>query len=324
MNNRLPSDFEPSPVWMWMAILPAKSPYKVTPEATALAKAKKLAGAIMDVVSGDLSSLTNFAWSDEDLLLSSLVQDFQPPARGFTIKYNDLGFIQYPSIDKIITEPIQLTFAETSGCMVEAYFDQWINDINRSSTSYSDRQATTVGKVYAPYGSSGFQPAGSLVTHRPLYLVRMRRDLALGTLDYAASLVSKTVLGLVAQIKTGMYELPIKVHHFPRVFPQKTVVSKLDHTDTNSMVTVSVTLERVPHFYIPDRDTGTPDMEYERTINAALGQMGRITSALGGLMDLAATAVKAVGTVGAISGMYSSSDAKKKLTDANSQPEQVG
>lgn len=315
---RLPPDFEPSYPWLWMAVLskPASNGLGAAVSAAAVVKSAT------SVLSGDLSSILMSGISSlgGDTAFSALIQAVTLPARGFSIKYNNLGFVQYPEIDKILTEPIQVDFIENETCDVAKYLNAWLRDIAPTTVSVGRRADV----AESARRSSEFAVLADDSVTRSLYVIKMRRDLALALVNGVLTSLNREVLAGFAQLRSGISELPVQIYCFPKVFPEKVTEDKLDKSETNSTRKISVVLNRVPRLVVPTADSigsgAFVASKEEMLMTAVMGAsaaVGQLSSALMGVVNTVGGAVTGAQR---LSGFVRKSDARG-LTDLSAQPE---
>lgn len=320
--TRIIHDVEPASPWLWMAILTKETNVSVkmdiTEQGNVLKKVASYTALATSVATGDFSGLL---WSSlgtfgDDMVFSSLAQSIQLPSIGYAIRYNDLGFIQYPAVDKILSEPIPIDFMETPDRVVSKYFNSWVNDISPIHV----RLNALAGSVNTDRKGTLFHPLGSGVT-RALYVIKMRRDVALSLVNGMLDAFSSGVLSNMANLRTGIYELPVQIYCYPRVFPQKITESKLDHSETNSGCSVNVILERVPRLILPGK-TGPDEDKVSALLSVIMGYSGAVSAMTDTLIGVVNLGNTVVGKVDQVTKLFTKEEASS-LTNLSMQPEQV-
>jgi len=319
---------EPSLPWSWMAILTKETAISDSMDpngsAKALSAVASLTTALSNIMSGDLSS---FLWSGtgqfgKDTLFSSLMQSVQLPSAGFTLQYEDLGFIRYPTVGQINTEPLTVDYLETADNLVSRYYQDWMNDCApviatlKSTTPVVTDPAGNTFAVVPAGDSTLFAPLASV--SRTLFIIKTKRDVSTGLISYLLNFLNTSPTGGIGDIVSGFPELPVQIYCFPKVFPQKTTEAKLDKSETNSIRTFQVILERVPSLtYIISKAQVS---QLSLLMSVTLGWAGVVSSLSGSLLGLATVASNSIQALSQTTKLYSKSDAAA-LVDISQQPE---
>jgi hypothetical protein len=328
--NRIIRNISPSYPWMWMAILSA-TPNSMNPAnsddpAKGLVKAAKTVAKYADIatklLSGDLSAFVPLLTGvfEDDMLFSSLIKAVDLPTFGYTMEYSDLGFVRYPHASQVMTEGFNIDFMETQDNAVSRYMLDWQNRICPSIGKVNSGSAKGDLLVSNTGNLSAFTPLAAVA--RTLYVIKLRRSTLLALANLLVESGNDALKG-IWNVQTGIYETPVQIYCFPQVVPQSFKEAKLDKTETNSLRTVSVRLDRVPILRYPsDDDTGeygrvTKEMTF---LSGVLGASRAIDSLTDTALGLMSAGQAFVGTAKAIYGIYDGQKARE-LVSKDNQPE---
>jgi len=343
--NRIIRSVAPSYPWMWMAIL-SGSPNQMNPansedSTKGLVNAAKQVAKFADfgskLLSGDLSTflpaLTGMF--EDDMLFSSLIKSVDLPTFGHEYEFSDLGFVRYPHASQVRTEGFTIDFLETQDSTVSRYMHAWQNQICPSvgkvnSNSVAGGSLVNVTQHSEDVGIPGTKSSANLAAFRPLaaaartlYIIKLRRSTLLAMANLLIQAGSDAMKGIWS-IQSGIYETPAQVYCFPQVVPQTFKESKLDKSESNSLSTVSVRMERVPILRYPI-ETGSSG-EYGKVskemvfLSGVLGAFRALDSLTDTILGFASTTGAIIGTARNVSGIYSQSQAHQ-LVKARNRPE---
>ena len=319
--NRIIQSIEPSYPWLWTAILTKESSVtgSVDPNQSisALSAVSAWATTLQKALTGGLST---FLWSGTgkfgtDVNLSALIQDVQLPAQGFTLQYEDLGFCRYPTIGQINTDPITLNYLENADNIISRYYQDWAQEI--APILVSLKSANAASQQLDVGAASLFAPLATV--SRTLFIIKTKRDLALGLVDYITTVLNKKIKGSLASLSSGFTELPVQIYCFPKVFPQKVVEAKLDKSETNSFRTLQVLLERVPTI-ITSRSDGLAATNAQLLMSATMGWAKAASAVSETLLGIASSAINSIAEISTVSKLYTQGNAAT-LVDISKQPE---
>ena len=330
--NRIIRNVSPSYPWMWMAILSAE-PNKMNPASSsepakglvnAAKQVAKFADVASKILSGDLSAfipaLTGMF--EGDMLFSSLIKSVDLPNFGHEYEYSDLGFVRYPHANQVNTEGFTVDFLETQDSTVSRYMHDWQNlicpsvgKVNAGSTVGGDlvnRSDEVIGT--SSTNAAAFRPLAAV--SRTLYLIKLRRSSLLALANLLIEAGNDAMKGIY-NIQSGLYETPAQIYCFPQVVPKTFKESKLDKSESNSLSTVSVRMERVPILRYPS-DTGggeygkvTKEMVF---LSGILGASRALDSLTDTVLGMVSTAGSIIGTVKTVNGIYTQQEARKLVS----------
>lgn len=328
--NRIIRNLSPSYPWMWMAILSA-SPNSINPansedSAQGLVRAAKIVANIADfsvkLLSGDMSAfipaLTGMF--EDGMLFSSLIKSIDLPTFGFDFEYSDLGFVKYPHANMVRTEDFPVDFLETQDNAVARYMLDWQNQICpsvgkvNSGTEVDSHVGTKKSNLAA------FTPLSRVA--RTLYVIKLRRSTLLSLANLLVEAGNDALKG-IWNVQSGIYETPVQIYCFPQVVPRTFKESKLDKTETNSLRTVSVRMDRVPILRYPTDGEGG---EYGRITSEAkflsgvLGASRAIDALTDTALGLVAAGSAFYGAAKTVHGMYTKETASQ-ITSLDNRPE---